>query len=59
MANYQQPDFRNPSPSTPPTVAPTPNADAIGTGTTRVNVIEPGISDKDDPARTWRGPKKL
>lgn len=59
MSNYQQPDFRNPTPATVPTVANAINGDFVGTGTTRAaNFVEPGLSDRDDPHGTWRGIKK-
>jgi hypothetical protein len=59
MANFVQPDYRNPSPSPLPTVSTTPHADFVGTGTTRAaSFIEPGLSDRDDPARVIRGPNK-
>jgi hypothetical protein len=58
MAPYIQPDFRIPAPPTPPTCSNAIHADALQVSTVRTNYVEPGVSDKDDPQRVIRGPKK-
>ena len=56
MANYSQPNTDNPGPNPQVGVMPVLNGDILGTGTTpRAQVVEAGLSDKDDPHHTIRG----
>jgi hypothetical protein len=55
MANYVQPDFRNPVVHPSVGNSPTPNADAVRTGSAPAPAYVEQLNDRDDPHRTIRG----